>query len=427
MVQRTQALGRRQILGGAGAAGLLAPFLSLAHRRPAHAAAGSAKYLLIFHTTGTALDLWRPTGSSTDEIVFSEMLEPLAPLTEDLVVIDGLDSMGTANNHAAPGGLTGQGYSGNSRISLEQFVGDKLAEQGVSTPFGSLILGGVSSQSQSTFYRDNQVLSPLFLPSTAYGTIFAGLGGGEDGEAAELRLARRQSILDLARDQLDTLGGQLGAAERQKLELHTESSGQLEERLAAAGGGGACPQIGAAVDSVEELENSALHAELATTAFACDLTRVAAIEFGHHQATQVGLPELGPGDWHQFLHGGQMDKVVAIERWIGAQFVAAADRLKALPAPDGDGTLYDQTLMIWTRGMGDAIGHSGTDMRFVLAGGAGGYLDQTANGRYVSAEGEAHQRVLFNCCEAMGITDFTGFGSTEPDAGPREPIAAVGS
>ncbi len=419
-------LGRRQLLGGVGSACALAPFLSLAHRGDARAAAGSAKYLLIVHTTGTAIDLWQPTGSTDDQIAFSEMLEPLSPLTEDLVIIDGLDSNGTANNHAAPGGLTGQGYSGNSRISLEQFVGDRLAEQGVSTAFGSLILGGVSSQSQSTFYRDNQVLSPLFLPSTAFSTVFAGLGGG-DGQDAELRLARRQSILDLVHGQLDTLSGQLGATERQKLELHTESIRELEDRLTMAGDAGACPEVGNVVDSVEDLENSALHLELATTAFACDLTRVVAVEFGHHQATQVGLPELGPGDWHQFLHGGQMDKIVAIERWIAEQFVAAADRLKATPAPDGDGTLYDQTLMIWTRGMGDAIGHSGTDMRFVLAGGAGGYLNQTPNGRYIRSAGEAHQRVLLNCCEAMGITDFTGFGSTEADAGAREPLSSVGS
>ena len=418
--------GRRRFLKGAGSAGLLAPFLSLVQRNDAHAAAGSARYLLIVHTTGTALDLWHPAGSTSEALVLSEMLEPLAPLTEDLVIIEGLDSMGTANNHAAPGGLTGQGYSGNSRISLEQFVGDKLAEQGVDTAFSSLILGGVSSQSQSTFYRDNQVLSPLFLPSTAFSTVFAGLGGG-DGQDAELRLQRRQSILDLVHDQLDTLSGELGAAERQKLELHTNSIRELEDRLTMASGDGACPEVGAVVDSVEDLENSALHLELATTAFGCDLTRVVAVEFGHHQATQVGLPDLGPGDWHQFLHGGQLDKIVAIERWIAEQFVAAADRLKATPAPDGDGTLYDQTLMIWTRGMGDAIAHSGTDMRFVLAGGAGGYLNQTANGRYIRSEGEAHQRVLLNCCEAMGITDFTGFGSTEANAGAREPLTSLGS
>lgn len=417
---------------GIGAAGLFSPFVSLLDQGKAQAAVGSAKYLMIFHTTGTDINLWRPAGSTSSQIVFSEMLQPLSPIVDSLVIIEGLDSKGTATNHAAPGGLTGVGYSSNDRISLEQFVGDELDAQGVSTAFSSLILGGESSQSQSTFYRDGQALSPLFLPSTAYNTIFGAVTPDPgNGESAADRLARRQSILDLVNDQLGTLSSELGSEERQKLELHADSIRELEERLALDAGGGsggaACTEYEAPQDSSESLYNCALLADMAATAFACDLTRVAAIEFGHHQATQIGIPEIGAGDWHQYLHAGLSQNLINVERWVGEQFVAVAQKLQSLPSPDGNGSLYDQTLMIWTRGMGDAIGHSGTDMRFVLAGGAGGYLDTTANGRYLQGGGQAHQRVLFNCCEAMGITDFTGFGSTDASAGAREPLSSVGS
>lgn len=425
-------LGRRNFIRGMGAAGLFSPFVSLLNPREARAAVGSAKYLMIFHTTGTDLGLWRPTGSTSNQIAYSEMLEPLAALQDSLVIIEGLDSKGTANNHGAPGGLTGVGHSSNERISLEQFVGDGLDAQGVSTAFSSLILGGESSQSQSTFFRDGQALSPLFLPTTAFNTVFgAAVPGPDNGESAAERLARRQSILDVVNDQLGTLSDQLGSEERQKLELHADSIRELEERLtleAKGGGGGAgCTEVSEPQDSSEPLHNCALLADMAATAFACDLTRVAAIEFGHHQATQIGMPEIGAGDWHQFLHGGQTQNLINVERWVGEQFVATAQKLQSLPSPDGDGSLYDHTLMIWTRGMGDAVGHSGTDMRFVLAGGAGGYLDTTPNGRYIQGSGEAHQRVLLNCCEAMGITNFSGFGSTDVGAGDREPLSSVGS
>jgi len=417
-------------VGGMGAAALFSPFISLLKPGRAEAAVGSAKYLLVFHTTGTNIDLWHPAGSTNDQIMFSEMLAPLEPLREDLVIIEGLDSKGTASNHAAPGGLTGQTY-GAAKISLDQFVGDKLEEQGVSTPFSSLIFGGESSQEQSTFFRDGQALSPLFKPSSAYSTVFSGIsgGGGEPDAVSELRLARRQSILDTVTDQLDTLSGKLGSEERHKLELHADSIRELEQRLTlgSSGGGEACPEIPQPADSSESLHNCALLADMAATAFGCDLTRVAGIEFGNHQATQVGIPEIGTGDWHQFMHSNQMAELTGVERFICEQFVAVAEKLKTLPAPDGSGSIYDQTLMIWTRGMGDSIGHSGTNMRFVLAGGAGGYLNQTANGRYLQGGGDAHQRVLFNCCEAMGISDFTGFGSTDASAGPREPLSSIGS
>lgn len=417
--------GRRGFTRGLGLGALCAPFVSLLEPGVARAE-GKAKYLLIFHTTGTVPDLWRPDGSTADNIVFSEMLEPLEPLRDSLILVDGLDSKATAENHAAPGGLCGVGYGSNQKISVDQFISDAV---GGDTTFPSLILGSVSTESQSTFYRDNQILSPLFLPSTAYETLFDGVsgGGGEDEATLALRLARRQSVLDLVTDQISTLSGELGAAERQKLELHTESIRELEDRLVSGGASADCDPGGAPADSPESLTNCALHADLAVSAFACGLTRVAAVEFGHHQATQVSLPEIGSGDWHQFLHSNRFDEVVRLERWVAEQFVAAAERLKSLPAPDGGGTLYDQTLMIWTRGMGDAVVHNGTDMRFVIAGGAGGYLNHSPSGRYVEGGGEAHQRVLFNLCEAMGVSDFTGFGGDGGEFGAREPLSEIGS
>ena len=165
---------------------------------------------------------------------------------------------------------------------------------------------------------------------------------------------------------------------------------------------------------------------LTRLAFACDLTRVACVQFGHHQNTQVSLPEVGnPGNWHNdFIHSDNPRmRLTNLERWLALQFVATANKLKALPAPTGSGTLFDQTLMVWARDMGDSIGHNGNDMRFVFSGGAGGYLVTSPNGRYVNGGGDAHQRALLNCAAAMGVTDFTGFGDVNA---PRTPLDAIG-
>jgi hypothetical protein len=60
----------------------------------------------------------------------------------------------------------------------------------------------------------------------------------------------------------------------------------------------------------------------------------------------------------------------------------------------------------------------GDDMRFVFAGGAGGYLKKSANGRYVQGGGESHQRALLTMAEAMGITNLTGFGDPQQSHTP---------
>lgn len=416
-------ISRRAFTRGVGLAALFAPFMSLVGRTPTSAAAtGRNRYLLVFYSNGTDVNLWTPRGSTPTSIAFSEMTAPLEPLRSELVLIEKLSSLGTADNHAAPGGLTGYGYSGNNRVSIDQFVATRMAAAGATTPIPSLILGSVATEQQTAFYRDNQVLSPIFSPTAAYDTLFGGVVGGGGGGEALLR--RRQSALDLVGGELRALQDQLGSEERRKLELHADSLRQVEERL-TGGGGGTCDPGAPPGDIPEALLASSKHLDLAITAFACDLTRVASVQFGHHQSTQVSLSEVGaPGDWHNnFIHGDNpRTRLVNLERWMCGQFVAAANRLKSLPAPDGDGTLYDQTLMVWARDMGDAITHNGNDMRFVFAGG-GGYLDTAPGGRYIDGGGEGHQRALLNVAEAMGVADFTGFG--DPN-GPRAPLPAIG-
>ena len=414
-------LSRREFTRRVGLAALFSPFMSLVQRAPVHAAPiGKAKYLLIFFSNGTDPAAWTPAGSTLNNLVFSSMTEPLAPLRPNLVLVEKLSSMGSADNHAAPGGLTGQGYSGQTRISIDQYVADRIRAAGVVTPIPSLILGSVKTEQQTTFYRNNQPLGPIYSPVAAYDAIFAGVGG-----VSPNLLRRRKSALDLVNSELKQLSNQLGSHERQKLELHAASIRAVEDRL-TPGGTTACAAGTRPPEASQDLLASATHLDLAVTAFACDITRVASVQFGHHQNTQVSLSEVGnPGNWHNdFIHGDNpRARLASLERWLALQFVATANKLKALPAPTGGGTLFDQTLMVWARDMGDAVAHNGSDMRFVFSGGAGGYLVTSPNGRYVDGGGEAHQRALVNCGAAMGVTNFTSFGDV---AQPRTPLDSIG-
>jgi hypothetical protein len=416
-------LSRRDFARNLGLAALFSPFMSLVKGAPAAAAPmGKAKYLLIFYSNGTDPAAWTPAGSTLDNIVFSAMTEPLAPLRSNLVLVEKLSSLGTADNHAAPGGLTAQGYSGQSRISIDQFIADRLRAAGVVTQIPSLILGSVRTEQQTSFYRNNQALSPIFSPVAAYDAIFGGVGG----VSANL-LQRRKSSLDLVNSEIKQLSDKLGKPERQKLELHVASIRAVEDRLSGDGsGGGTCTAGTRPPEASEDLLASVAHLDLAVTAFACDLTRVASVQFGHHQNTQVSIPEVGnPGNWHNdFIHSDNpRTRLINLERWLAQQFVATANKLKALPAPTGGGTLFDQTLMVWARDMGDSVAHNGNDMRFVFSGGAGGYLTTSPNGRYINGGGDAHQRALLNCAAAMGVTSFAGFGEV---AAPRTPLDSIG-
>lgn len=421
---------RRQLVRNAGLAALFSPFLSLLRETPARAAGGPAKYLFLFVSNGTDSPAWTPTGSTEDRIVWSEMNAPLAALREDLVIVENLDSHGKATEHGSPAGLTAFGLDDDGFDSVDQYASDGLRARGVSTDFPFLLLGGMRHQDPRTFFRGGRGITAIQSPVDAFNVIFAG-AVPDDGTAADV-LRRRRSTLDLVSRDLSILASRLGTEEREKLQLHAQSVRDLEDRLRRRVGDVGTPTSPCAppapVDGLQPLLDAELDLDLAVHAMRCDLTRVAAVRFGHNQTTGVDIPEIGaPGDWHNDLvHGDDpRDRLVALERWLATRFVRVAEALKATPAPDGDGSLFDQTLMVWARDMGDAVLHRGDDMRFVFSGGAGGALRTSPAGRYVDGRGEHHQRALISCLAAMGLTDFSGFGDPTVGGDGRLPLGRI--
>ena len=101
------------------------------------------------------------------------------------------------------------------------------------------------------------------------------------------------------------------------------------------------------------------------------------------------------------------------EAYLATQFVNIINLLKGFADPeDASKTLFDTTLLVWARDMGDSDQHNQKSMRFVLASGNAGYLKAAAGGRYIKST-ERHERILLNICEAMGITSYAGFGDPE--------------
>jgi hypothetical protein len=437
---------RRDFTRNAALAALCAPFLALLEPKQAGGQEKKkAKYLLIFFTNGTNIAAWSPKGSSESSITFSNMTEPLSAVKDQLTIIEKLDSHNTAAGHGSPGGLCGGTWGANKLLSIDQFISDGLKANGIRTQIGNLVLGGASEAPQQTsFYRDNQALTPIHSPVAGYQAIFANVGappamnpGGTPMQppdmavaAAAERLRRRKSCLDTVTSELKALREDLGGYEKQKLELHLDSIRQLEDRLgssmtggAGAGGGSmgggliippaaSCKSPANPGGSSDAFANSVVHLDLAVNAFACDLTRVASVQFGHHQQCAVKLPD-AQGDYHNdFMHSDPAPyaRLAVVERWLAQQFAGVVTKLKSMPAPDGAGTLLDQTIICWARDMGDGPNHTGDDMRFVFAGGAGGYLKKSPNGRYLNGGGESHQRALITLADAMGITNVASFG-----------------
>jgi hypothetical protein len=449
---------RREFTRNVGMLTLFSPFIGMLEPSLAKAqTAGPAKYLLIITSNGTDPAIWQPlSGSGAGGINFSPALEPLATIGNDVILLNQFDSKGTAGNHAAPGGIMGNSYGKTE--SLDFFVAGDLRNRGIVTQVPSLHLGGVKGQQGISFRNGLQV--PQFDVSEAFRTIFDGTApppppaptepdqpAPTGPSATTMRLLRRQSVLDAVKADISQLERAFNGLEKEKLQLHIASIRELETRIGQqlqieqgatvtpqAGTPStpqpsfvepvACEKPGTLANNLQPIENSALHVQLATTAFACDITRVANVEFGHHQSCPVDIPG-AQGDWHNdFMHASQnRTPLINTEKFVSQVIVDTVQRLKATPAPDGAGTLYDQTFILWAREMGDAVIHAGNNMPFVVTGGAGGYL--RSRNAYLTGGSAFHLRLLMNGAEAMGVRDMSPFGNPSASASDRTPFDAI--
>lgn len=462
-------LSRRQLTLSAGAALLLAPILAYLDPRKVEAQSTKrAKRLILFCTMGTKPDLWKPQTSGEGISNFSAMTAPLAAVKDNIVLVDGMPAENVSNNHGAPDGITGMGngyYAVNNvqqrLVSVDQFIADRLVKAGVNRPIASLLLGAETASGQTMFYRAGNNLKPIASPSSAYSTAFGAtmpapsnpgstpgsMPEPNPGQAAvDKLLKRRQSILDVMTDEVKAVQKRVGSFEKAKLEQHLDSIRALENKLDHASGSGTgggsstggttgpvgnepvivqCSAPGKPSDASTSVANDLLHMDIIVNALACDITRVAAIELGTDQTYQVNLPSLQGEQHNGFIHSGAPNfaNLIKFEAWMAEQFAKLITNLKSKPDPNEAGkTLFDTTLVVWARDMGDAVDHNMNSMRFVLGGGAGGYLKTNPSGRYVSSNAR-HERVLLNIIEAMGFTDFSGFG--DPKLAQKTPLSEL--
>ena len=440
-------LSRRQFAGSVGAGLLLAPFINVATERKAHAAVKQAKRILIFCSMGTKPSLWTPTGISGETInTFSAMTKPLEAVKANIVLVEGMPSGNPNNGHGASDSLTGQGFGyygqGVIKISVDQFIAKK-ATGASGRPIASLLLGANTSDNAgiSQFYggANGGNLPTIGSPLSAFNTVFGGML--PTGTSASALLARRKSILDLIKGEATTLKGSLGNNEKAKMDAHLDSIRQLENKLNATATPTAtmctkptAPGADSAMQYMGALDACAaniVHQNIIVNAFACDITRVASLQYGNDQVLKVNAPGTGLpfDDQHGgFIHSGASSNfanLVKFEAYLATQFVNIINLLKGRPDPeDSSKTLFDTTLMVWARDMGDADQHNQQSMRFVLASGNGGYLKTAAGGRYIKST-ERHERILLNICEAMGITSFAGFGDPGLTGAAKTPLPNI--
>lgn len=439
-------LSRRTLLRGASGIGLALPFLDV--MRPASVRAQDAtaprRILFAFQANGDQPSRrFESDGETSFEL--GEFLAPLEPYRKDLVFVNNLDKRffelpedERADNHEQGGSSLAPWPSGEGSFpiggvdatigyvegpSADYVIGEKVLAADPTIAHRHLVyrVGDRNNDIWNLHAHAGPVgqqnpIPPETDPYAAYARIFS--FASDDAEvAAQLkkRLAKRQSALDLVQGELTSLRSKVAVADQRKIDQHTEALRDIERTLSdMSEASTSC----AALDLGDELDpykhdNHVVMGELffkiSTLAMACDLTRSINFNWSGNTSNRVyanlGL-DVGHHDISHLSDDEAFTQVRAIHKHLWEQNTKLYELLKA--TPDGDGTLWDHTLVVHWNELGQGDSHSITDSLVVLAGGAHGYFRR---GRLVDYDNEtSFSDLLVTCFHYMGFDDVTEFG-----------------
>ena len=392
-------LPRRTFLRGMGTAVAL-PFLDAMTPALAKPAAGKAPVRMAFVYVPNGMDMRHWDMDYEGKLgVLPQTLAPLEPHKNDILVMGNLTHntgralLDGAGDHGRCSGsyLTGVQVKKSvsdirASVSMDQLVADQIGKQ---TRFASLEVGledgrqaGDCDSGYSCAYTNNlawrsetQPLPPILDPRALFERLF-GDGAELSPEARTQRRINRRSILDFITEDTRALHGNLGPTDQRKLDEYLGSIRQIEEQLKRA------EQENAQVDPGMEkpfgspsdfAEHFRLMTDMITVAFRADLTRVVTF-LVTREGTSRAYREIGIPDGHHPLthHQGnreQMDKVAKINQYHMEQFSQWVTKLKS--AQEGNGSLLDNSMIVYGAGLQDGNRHTHHDLPTVLVGRGG--------------------------------------------------------
>jgi hypothetical protein len=332
----------------------------------------------------------------------------------------------------------GQGGVPVAGPTLDQFLGSKLGgATAIPSALVAMLGAAPNAQSNNNVFSFDEARRPtagLMRPDDTtkglYRRLFGGFAptSGADPAVAQ-ELARRQGLAAILARQAKRLQGKLPATERLKLEQHLQGIAELDRKLGAPQAAGcALPRPPLAPTGIapytekwgERNADQELKAliDVVVQGFACDRTRVA---FAY-----AGMS--GPVPWepmladvhdmhHEVAHVLRAPKpeVEQLARRRMAIYMRSLCRYWAMllgklqAVPEANGTLLDNTIVLWGTEFGDPSGHAGVDPSFVLMGGRN-FLRTGQHRKYPSGRmGTPHNHLLAAICHAFGHP-VSGFG-----------------
>ena len=428
---------RREFLKHLGISAASVPFLT---GLPSLALAESLakpkqRLIILFSPDGVVPTTFWPDEVGT-EFTLKQSLKPLDPFKNKTLILNGVCDRvrGDGDNHMRgigclltgselfPGNIQGgsdtpAGWS--SGISIDQEIKNFLQKSvSTRTRFGSLEFGVMVPEHADTWTRmvyagANKPVAPIDDPYLMFQKLY---GSMKDKELLK-------SVLDDLSEDIKKVKTQISKADQKLLDEHMSLVRDMETEIKTASKtnvGHKVPDItpGVRRDNNNIPQISKLQIDLMVSAFLADSARVATLQYtnsvGQARFTWLGIQE----GQHDLSHEPDsnkeaQDKLTKINQWYCEQLAYLAKKLSETKEPDGNGTLLDNTTIVWTNELGQGNSHTLENIPFVVVGGGLGFK----MGRSMKYDRVPHNRLLMSIAhgfghriESFGNRDFCGTG-----------------
>jgi hypothetical protein len=427
-----QTISRRTVLRGVGVTMALPLLESLPCFADTATITYPKRFGILFMGNGINEQHWDSQGNGAD-MKLSKTLEPLEPLKQKINVIHGLYQKRTVGLGIHPG-QTGGLLSGamihkgaiiHAGVTVDQLIANHVGD---ATPQSSIVLA--CEQPMTGYHESNYSLaysshiswenpeSPVpneVYPSLAWDSLFENRGS-----------LRNVSILDRVREEAAALSTEISSDDKSKLDEYLTSVRAVEKRV-----DGMRQNKDKAEDSAkrqnrpvfsmdrpanglpEDLrEHARLMCDIIAIGFQTDKTRVATLLMARDLSAMY-YPFLGVSDGHHSAsHNNLSEGYERISRFHLSQLAYLATKLDSMP--EGNGTVLDNSCLMFLSNMWIGRKHDNTRLPIVLAGGLGGTLETGRTLDYLQA-GDDNRKLnslFLSIMDRMGIK-VDQFGDAE--------------
>lgn len=410
---------RRTFLRGAAGTMLPLPFLNLMERQASGAAAEAPpiRFVTLFKPNGVHPPSWNINGGGEFDFRMSPLMQPFAKHKDDLLILDNMGDFGFSSHANSTRRFLSGHHQSTKSASMDQLIADKISGETVHRSLELTTEGLFPNQigcSYISYDANGDAIPRESDPQLIFDRLFR--------NPLEHPTKRNEmaSLLDRVTDDAKALERKAGSEDRQTLEQYLSVVRETEQRLqnikatdrrvfdtATLERPLAPADLNAQVESM---------IDLITLALWTDSTRCVTYMLGNSNSRMI-FDFLGVNEQHHYLSHffrnfsrENLDALLKISLWHMEKFDYLLRRMKSYK--DHNGSLLDNSVVLFGSGMGHSDNHTVKRVPIVLAGQGGGMLK---TGRYVRyAENQQLGRLHLALLHKFGVQQDSFGGSTQP-------------